>query len=385
MLHIRGQDRAVDILQSQLRSSRLSHAYIFHGPAGVGKFTTALGFGRIILCRQRQSDLAGRVEACGSCGSCKLLGQVNHDSESDGTSGDKPDVLGNAHPDLHVITKELAHYSDNRQTRDRKLTQIPVEVLRSALLDPVALASKLGHGKLFIVDEAELLNLHGQNLLLKTLEEPPPDTTIILVTASEDRLLPTIRSRCQRVAFVPLDRQVISAWVDRVGCELPAPTRQWLVDFADGSMGKAQLAIDYDLAAWARAVLPAIEQLHQGRGGDGTLGRVIFQCIDTFAQSWVSNHTGASKEAANKLGCGLMWSMLGVVARGKLAELSGQCDADEPAASELRLGPWLGLIDALEESQRLLGSNVNLGLVCDHLVMTIMNYELKNAKTTNFT
>src|SRR5690606_4650358 len=125
----------------------------------------------------------------------------------------QPQALAWPHPDLHVVTKELARYSEDRSTRERKLTQIPVDVLRTELIEPVYRAAQMGHGKVFIVDEAELLNDAGQNAMLKTLEEPPAGTTIILVTSIQDRLLPTIRSRCQRVAFVPLPDSVVSRWL----------------------------------------------------------------------------------------------------------------------------------------------------------------------------
>ncbi|MEL7087151.1 MAG: hypothetical protein AAGL98_01715, partial [Planctomycetota bacterium] len=220
---ILGQTHALDQLHAQLTSGRVHHAQIFHGPAGVGKFTTALALAKVLLCHAPERDLAGRVTACGGCVSCLTFRPAPEEAGPDATPGAGAGAAagagagagafpGVAHPDLHVVNKELARYSDDRQVRDRKLTSIPVDVLRTALIEPAYLGAQLNHGKVFIVDEAELLNAAGQNVLLKTLEEPPtPDdntggggTTIILVTANEDRLLPTIRSRCQRIAFVPL-------------------------------------------------------------------------------------------------------------------------------------------------------------------------------------
>ena len=156
-----------------------------------------------------------------------------------------------------MVVKELALYSDSKQMRDRKLLRIPVEVVREALIEPAYRGSQLGHGKVFILDEAELLNLEGQNALLKTLEEPPPGTTIILITSSEERLLPTIRSRCQRTAFVPLPAQAVAAWLKAYAPEMSdGEEGGWLVRFASGSIGRAKLAVDYDLTAWSRTVLP---------------------------------------------------------------------------------------------------------------------------------
>jgi DNA polymerase-3 subunit delta' len=272
------------------------------------------------------------------------------------------------HPDLHLVVKELARYSDDAQTRQRKLTRIPVEVLRRALIEPVYRAASLRHGKVFIVDEAELLNPAGQNLLLKTLEEPPGHNTIILVTASEDRLLPTVRSRCLRVAFVPVAVTIVAQWVDEHSGELDPDARRWLIGFAGGSLGRASLALAHGLTTWADRVLPALEKLAEGKS-HGAWGRAMAECIDEFAQRWVKQHPGGSKEAANKLGASLMWSMIANVARQRLGQLADGCEPSNHQRSTLE--PWLGVIDALAGADELVANNVNLGIVCDHLAMAV--------------
>lgn len=373
MQQILGQSRAVDILQTQLASGRLHHAYIFSGPAGVGKFTTAMAFAKALLCHSPERDLAGRVIACGSCKSCRLVdarNEVDQPADARGGADDEPAALGSAHPDLHVVTKELARYSEDRQTRERKLTSIPVDVLRSALIEPVYRAAQLRHNKVFIVDEAELLNPTGQNLLLKTLEEPPAGTTIMLVTSSEHRLLPTIRSRCQRVTFTPLPDEVVQQWVDAHASDWLEQDRRWLVSFAAGSLGRASLAREYELNEWAQTVLGAMERIARGKP-TGELGAQLHERIDGFAKAWVDAHKGASKEAANKLASDLMWSLISGHARQRVKEIAATCSADDAAAAEASLEPWLGAIDAVEEAQRLLASNVNLSLTCDHLVSAI--------------
>ena len=89
---ILGQTRAIDQLLAALASGRLHHAYIFHGPAGVGKCTTARAFAAVLLCHDPVTDLAGRVAACGACASCRA-------------------IEAGKHPDLPVIVQELALYS----------------------------------------------------------------------------------------------------------------------------------------------------------------------------------------------------------------------------------------------------------------------------------
>ena len=359
---ILGQDRALGQLQSALDSNRIHHAFVFHGPVGVGKFTTAAAFAKILLCHQRRTDLTGRVGACGTCPSCVRLPHAGN------VGGFPGDPGAGAHPDLHVVTKELARYSDDPAIRQRKLLSVSVDVLRSALIEPVYRAPQLGHQKVFVVDEAELLDLRGQNILLKTLEEPPSGTFIILVTSAPEKLLATVRSRCLCIAFVPLPEHVVSTWFDEQKTTNPS-SRDWLLRFADGSLGRAQLAVEYDLVKWSEEVLPAIAQMTQNRF-DPDLGTTMATLIDTFAKQWVAEHDGASKEAANKQGAMLMWSLISQHARQKLAELAPSADQVSERTEKL-LGPWLSVIDALSQAEMELGANVNLGLVCDHLVSTI--------------
>lgn len=403
MDHILGQSRAIDILHTAFSAGRLHHALIFHGPAGVGKFTTALALAKLVLCHDPQRDLSGRPSPCDACESCRLFRApppASSTGKRDATpaparraapaakgkpakKGAEPadakaeppehgDAAAFGHPDLHVVVKELARYSDDRQTRERKLITIPVEVLEQHLITPVYRASRLRHGKVFIVDEAELVAKPGQNKLLKTLEEPPADTHIILVTSNEDRLLPTIRSRCERVAFVPLPDTDVEHWLARRAPELPEVQRSWLVEFSAGSLGRAALAMRFGLFAWAGKVLPAIDAMARGNY-PADLGGAMKTSIDEFAQAWVDAHENASKEAANKLAASLMWTMITQHARRKLADLSSP-DAPRPippgdtVAAEAALSPWLLIIDAVSNAERELDSNVNLGLVTDHAV-----------------
>ncbi|MEM7627084.1 MAG: DNA polymerase III subunit [Planctomycetota bacterium] len=367
-----GQPHALDQLHAQLASGRIHHAQIFHGPTGVGKFTTALALAKVLLCHATERDLAGRVMACGGCASCRAFRLPDNPDDA----GQNLDAFpGVAHPDLHVVNKELARYSDDRQVRDRKLTSIPVDVLRTALIEPAYLGAQLSHGKFFIVDEAELLNAAGQNALLKTLEEPPTPsegggTTIILVTSNEDRLLPTIRSRSQRIAFVPLPDEVLDRYLQEHGESLTPVERSWLVSYAQGSLGRARLVLDYRLTEWADVIVGQLNRLTGGRAVP-SLGADMAERINGFAETWVKNHTNASKEAANKLAAGLMFSLVAVFARQQLDRLAEECDPADPDTAEAKLNPWLDTISALRTAESRLNSNVNLGLVCDGLATQI--------------
>lgn len=367
MDRILGQPAALEALRNQLLTGRVHHAQIFHGPSGTGKFTTAIAFARELLCHDPVSDLHGNQSACGQCASCKLFRQIEEAEESD----DPTATLASAHPDLHIITKELALFSDDAQERARKLTSIPVGVIREHLLGPASLAPQLNHGKVFIVDEAELLNPTGQNALLKTLEEPTEGTYLILVTSSEHRLLPTIRSRCQRVAFGPLDDAAVARWLSEYHAELDEQTAKWVVGFAQGSLGRASLAVRFELVQWGTAVLSPVQRLAKSGRPEPGLGAAIGDCVDGFAAAWVAAHKNASKEAANRRAAALMGSMISNFARRRLASLAEQCDPKTPIDSEAQLTPWLGVIQAVSEFERQLASNVNLKLCCEGLGMAI--------------
>lgn len=359
MRNVLGQERAREVLQRAAAGGRTHHAWIFHGPVGVGKFTTAMAWARVLLCPNAQPNLAGAVEACGSCESCKL-------------------AEAGTHPDLHVIRKELASVSSVQAVREAKQRNIPIDLLRERMIggktgdgkfqaSAVGRTAVLGHGKVFIIDEAELMDQYGQNALLKTLEEPPAQTYIILITSSEEQLLATIRSRCQRLGFGPLPGAVVEGWLERKYPQLKSQERAWLAGFADGSLGRAELGAEFGLAAWGQEVLGRLESMKRGEGGTD-LGGVMANLLEEFAQQWVAKQENASKEAANQLAARLMGAMVGQWLRREMGKEAAALKGADLADAEQRLEPYAQAIDALTEAQRDLAANVNVGLVCDHLV-----------------
>lgn len=344
---ILGQPHAVQALQQALASGRTHHGWVFYGPEGVGKFTTAMAFAKVLLCANASPDLAGQLAPCDDCPACRSI--------------DDPDT---AHPDLHVVTKELALYSDDDRVRRGKQINIPVDIIRHRLVEPAHRKSQLDHNKVFLVDEAELLALEGQNTLLKTLEEPPAGTYIVLVTSNEERLLPTIRSRCQRVAFGSLTDDDVQRYLENEH-EVEAERMATLVRFARGSLGRAAMAVDYGLDGWLREVEPRIDRLATGRD-DPDLGQALADLADGFASAWVDAHTNASKDAANKAAARTMFGMLGELCRERIARHATDLPAD-PADAEARLAPWTEGVELIADAERQLASNVALPLLMDNL------------------
>ncbi len=151
-----GQDNAIEAIRSAYLSNRLPHGMIFAGPVGVGKATTAAALGALFLCGNPKND-----SPCGKCESCQAL---EH----------------GIHPDFHVITKELIRQHD--KTGKSKGIELSIHVIRPELLDKAALTPTMNRGKVFVIEQAELMNPAAQNAMLKTLEEPPGRTLIILLT-----------------------------------------------------------------------------------------------------------------------------------------------------------------------------------------------------------
>jgi DNA polymerase III subunit delta' len=174
-----GQGPVLEMLRESLAAGTLHHALAFVGPEGVGKRTTALALAARILCGAARDG-----DACGECDACHQ-------------------VTAGSHPDFH---REALQPLDEkgRDLRSEVLLSQAHEVQR--FLGGRALT---GRKKIVVIDDAEALNLEAQNALLKTLEEPPRNSLVVLVCHSAARLQRTVRSRCQRVAFAPLDREIV--------------------------------------------------------------------------------------------------------------------------------------------------------------------------------
>src|SRR5689334_7297854 len=186
-----GQSDAIDSLRRAYLADRLPHGLIFAGPTGVGKATTARALAKLFLCEQPKSD-----EPCDRCESCRVFDAGNH-------------------PDYHVITKELIRYHD--KTGKSKGIDLSIHVIRPELLEPASRKPVMGRGKVFVVEQADLMNPQAQNALLKTLEEPAGRAVIILLTDQPGCLLPTIRSRCQLVRFAALDPKRVQKELQKRG------------------------------------------------------------------------------------------------------------------------------------------------------------------------
>jgi DNA polymerase-3 subunit delta' len=342
-----GQDRAVAILERAIRARKVHHAWIFEGPLGVGKFTTALAFAAMLLDDTTSEGLGGALTP-------------------DPDSRTQVMLRHGSHPDLVVVTKELGAYSEDADVRGRKHTTISVDVVREFMLGTGWQAAQVARpdalaAKVFIIDESEMLNEASQNSLLKFLEEPPPRTVLMLVCNNPETLLPTIRSRCQRVALAPLTSEHMRSWLKASGLELDPAQHRFLLDFAAGSPGALKLCHETGIAAWWQRLEPLLSQAQQGKHVV-ELGPLMHEMIDAWAKARVEAAPQSSKEAANHAAAA--W-MLRLLAWEYASKLRGR------GASPERTGQALSAIDAIREADAEVDANVNTLFVFDKLAAVL--------------
>jgi len=200
-----GNERNKSVLKSLVTRSRFGATYLFTGPEGIGKRQFALTFAKTANCTERRGD-----DSCDKCPSCHRIDEGTHS-----------DVV-TVRPDGAFIKIGQAR-----------------EVAREIYFRP-----REGAQRFFLIDDAERLREEAESALLKTLEEPPPTSTIILITPHPSSLMPTVLSRSQRVAFSPLNRAEMEKFLKET-YKRPAKDTELLARITEGRVGQAN-AIDLE-------------------------------------------------------------------------------------------------------------------------------------------
>jgi DNA polymerase-3 subunit delta' len=208
LIDIKGQEKAIRILDNAIKHGRISQAYLFHGPEGVGKFTTALHFGMAINCLAKIDK-----RPCGSCVSCRKYLDLNNPDFSYIFPTPKLKTTESGEMKSQSVEEYLAYIENRKNSPWQKFYFSTNAEIRKQSID--LLIKKLqftqleGNYRTCIIEDAEAMNLSTANSFLKTLEEPPPNTVFFLITTKLQAMLPTILSRCQQVFFQPLSYQLI--------------------------------------------------------------------------------------------------------------------------------------------------------------------------------
>jgi DNA polymerase-3 subunit delta' len=220
-----GNDKIKSLLKRAIAEGRLGQGLIMAGPRGVGKRLFAIALAQALNCEHLTSG-----DACGACVPCQKI-----------ATGEHPDVQ-TVQPDGHFI-------KINQMRQLRRESQYKTFE---------------GRRRVLIVDEAEKMRQEAANSILKTLEEPPDDSLIILITSKPYALLDTVRSRCQMLNFAPLQPAEIESHL-AANCRRPLEEIRLLARLADGSIGRA---LEIDLGQYRQKRQLALELIGALISGD---------------------------------------------------------------------------------------------------------------------
>lgn len=221
-----GQSRQIEMIQRAAARNRLAHAYLFLGPEGIGKRQVARGLAESLFCTSRSGTT---LSACGTCASCRQ-------------------VQSGSHPDLF----EIGCPEGKRE--------LPIDLLvgakerrgREGLCHDLAMRPMAGDRRVAIIDDAHTMNDESANALLKTLEEPPIGSVLMLLSPELEPILPTIRSRCQPLWFSPLSPEIVEGILRKEG--VAAEPARSAAAVSGGSPGAARGLLDPSLSRIREAV-----------------------------------------------------------------------------------------------------------------------------------
>jgi len=323
---IRGHDANVAKLQSAFARGRLAHAYLFVGPDGIGKRLFAEELTKAILCEHPPAALV----ACDRCPSCAQ-------------------VSAKSHPDVTMAAKP-----------DDKL-ELPVEVVRSFCMQ-LGLKPSRGSRKVAILEDADSFNDESANCFLKTLEEPPPGSVLILLANSTEQQLPTILSRVQILRFHPLTipdlERVLT--LHEIGDEAKIAR---LARISGGSVGVALSLADADLGEFRTVLLNAMIQTRPDS--------------PALAEKWLRFTEEAGKDGATQRGrtsavLRVLMSQLRASLRLAFGNDVPDLDAEECGmlsvlARNAGAEGLLAMLEACVEAERLIDRRVQLALILEQL------------------
>ncbi len=224
-----GHERQKEWFDRAMARGRLANTFLFLGPDGVGKRTFARLLAKSLLCHRSPQD---ELQPCGACEDCAQ-------------------VEAHTHPDLIEVSKPA-----DRATLPLEAIIGPEHARRSeGLCHDIGLRPYSGKRKVAIVDDADALAVEGANALLKTLEEPPPDSVLILLSVSLQKQLPTIRSRCQIVRFQPLQNEQLAQLILREGLSETPEHAMEIAHQSDGGLGMARTMADQQMSTFRASLL----------------------------------------------------------------------------------------------------------------------------------
>lgn len=318
-----GHEQIIEHLQNAITMGKISHAYILNGPDKSGKRMLAEAFAMALQCENDGN------EGCGECHSCKQ-------------------ALNRNQPDIIYVSHE-------------KPNTISVDDIRYKLNNDIGIKPYSSRYKIYIIDEAEKMNVQAQNALLKTIEEPPAYAVILLLTTNADTFLPTILSRCVTLNIKAVPDDLIKKYLMKK-YEIPDYQADVCVAFAQGNVGKAiQLAASSDFNELKASVLQLMKRLKD---------------IEIYEMGAAIKQINEYKLAINDyFDLMMVWyrdilyfkatkDINGLIFKDEVYDIKRQAEKSSYRGIEL-------ILEALHKAQIRLNANVNFDLVIELLLLTI--------------
>ena len=258
-----GHQKVVAALRGMLANDRVSHAMVFSVPRGVGKYTLARMFAQAANCERLSDDFCGECDNCRRIGALADLrplieaGLAERGESPDAATVERVPLLLETHPDVWAVVPDPVRLRSPVVRPVLRMGQLRA-VQRAANFKPVA------RRRVFLLDGAETMREDLAGVFLKILEEPPPTSTLILITTNVFSLLPTIRSRCMPFFFLPLDITLVEEVLRRRTQMKPAEI-SLAAQLAEGSPGAALTLNVEEAADLRRRALQLLSDAADGR------------------------------------------------------------------------------------------------------------------------
>lgn len=339
MWNIIGHERAVAALQRDITTDRAAHAYLISGPAGIGKGTLASDLARALNCEAPATE-----RPCDHCRACER-------------------IAAGKHADVEIVTpRSLCDVSEHDHSRDSS-PSLRICQIRRVERD-VARPPFEGRTRVVIIDPADALTVEASNAFLKTLEEPPPNSTLILLAGNPEALLPTVRSRCRAVTLGPVRAAALrEALIGHHGASEAEAERLALL--AEGRSGWALSALaDEGLVDERLTLMRRMEALTAAPRDE----RLAY--AEELGERWPARR----EEVLGELAAWQAWwrdVLLTRVGRADLVTHQEQADALTIAAEKY---PPLTIVDTLEtvrNTVRRLEENANARLALEVLMLSL--------------
>ncbi|CAK8723967.1 DNA polymerase III subunit delta [Candidatus Electrothrix laxa] len=319
-----GQPKAVNLLTRALNSNRLAHGYLFVGPEGVGKTTTARALAAHLFCQTAEASTP-----CGHCSGCVKVRSSNH-------------------PDLLTIRPEGAGI---------KIQQIR-ELKKSLSFPPFEAEMRI-----VIIEDTQTMKREAGNSLLKILEEPPPNNLLLLVAADSEPLLDTVISRCQVIPFMTLPVEQAVVIIRRNHPEFNAEEAEALAKLTGGCPGQAGTLYNDEVLLLHKECIQALSANH------GSQAESLEQAL------YLAGRLAELKEGLDQLfdllALSLKENMIALLSRNKQTDMDLPLAASGGARESWNLQRLSDMVGAINAARRQLARNCNRALVCEVLLLEL--------------